>query len=97
MIQVCVFTLFNNECPLRDIYDEERLQEYEDRRAAQLSVISDSRYSPWLDVVDIASNHSRKNPDSDSLLTMTTASDVYMDERLSVDLNEKIYLRVSQT
>ena len=96
MTQVCVFTLTNNECPLRDHYDQERLREYDARRVATLSVISDSPYSPWFDVLDYSSN-TNKDADSDSLLTMTTASDVYMDRRLSVDLNEKIYLKVSQT
>jgi hypothetical protein len=34
-----------------------------------------------------------KDPDNDSLFTVTTSSDVYQDRGLDVDLNEKFYLR----
>lgn len=34
-----------------------------------------------------------KDPDVDSLLSVTTISDVYKDRRLSVDLSEKCYLK----
>lgn len=34
-----------------------------------------------------------KDPDIDSLLSVTTISDMYKDRRLSVDLSEKCYMK----
>lgn len=34
-----------------------------------------------------------KDPDNDSLFTVTTSSDLYQDQGLDVDLNEKFYLK----
>ena len=35
----------------------------------------------------------QKDPDNDSLFTVTTCSDVYQDRGLGVDLNEKFYMK----
>lgn len=34
-----------------------------------------------------------KDPDNDSLFTVTTSSDVYQDRGLDVDLNERFYMK----
>ena len=68
-----------------------------------ISVISE-RYSDWfrspVDDVTIrpygmskSMDAMIKDPDNDSLFTVTTSSDVYQDRGLDVDLNEKFYMK----
>ena len=65
-----------------------------------ISVVS-QEYKNWIRPSDLPLRYGMsksldvvlKDPDNDSLFTVTTSSDVYQDRGLDVDLNEKFYLR----